>query len=212
MSLAETNRVALYMSKETDWGENPASPAMQEIKFTGESLAYNKESLTSEQIRSDSQREEVALAGFNVEGDINFEFQYGNLDLFWELLMSSSFVTIAVNGVDLEVDAIAKTIERVSGSFVADNVKPGVWIKTSGFTEAGNNGIFKVKEVTALVITLKDDTTGLVDEVSASGREINAKYIKNGINLQSLLVEKRFLDITKYIYYSGLRLNTTTLN
>lgn len=210
--LAQTNLVDLYISKETSWGEDPSTPAMKGLPYTGESLGYGKEVITSEQIRSDRQRDMVAMVGFGTLGDVNFEYQYANFDAILEGLMNESLVTLALSALSLTVVAASYTITRATGSWITDGVVPGIWIKTGGFVNGGNNGVFKVDTVTATVITLVNTTTGLVDEGPTAACTVDAKFLKVGNTLKSLLIEKRFTDIAKYIYFSGLRAGTGVFN
>lgn len=212
MSLAQTNLVDLYISKESTWGETPSTPDMKGLPYIGESIGYEKETITSEQIKSDRQRDMVAMVGFGTVGDVNFEYQYENYDEILETLMNEDFVTLALSSLSLTVVASAYTITRAAGSWVTDGVVAGIWIKTGGFTAPGDNGLFKVDTVTATVITLVSTTTGLVDEGPTASCTLAAKFLKVGNTLKSLLIEKRFTDVAKFIYFSGMRVGTAVFN
>ncbi len=75
------------------------------------------------------------------------------------------------------VDSVAKTFTRATGSFIADGLLVGMQVTTSGFTNAGNNGVFTVSAVTATVLTCSAATT-LVTEASAAGRTISPNMTK----------------------------------
>jgi len=70
----------------------------------------------------------------------------------------------------LNVVATAGTITRLAGSFLTDGWEQGARFTGSGFTNAGNNADFTIDTVTALVITVVDNT-GMVDE-SSGGDEV----------------------------------------
>ena len=65
----------------------------------------------------------------------------------------------------INVDSITKTFTRLAGSFLIDGFTSGVVFESSGFSNAGNNGIFTVSSVSDLVITCSSATT-LVTELT----------------------------------------------
>ena len=52
--MGDSNRTALYFGEEVTWG-TLATCTFQELRFTGESFAYNITNVTSSEIRSDRQ-------------------------------------------------------------------------------------------------------------------------------------------------------------
>src|SRR5690606_5840162 len=108
-ALADTNKVGIYFNTETAWGETPSTPGMTQVRYTGESLSYAKQSVTSETIRDDRMRDQVALVGFNTEGDINFELSAFSFDDFLEAALSGTWSrTLTKSGTTIAVDAAAK--------------------------------------------------------------------------------------------------------
>jgi hypothetical protein len=66
--------------------------------------------------------------------------------------------------VALTVNAVTKKISRSAGSFITDGVTSGSFIGFEGFTNTGNNQIFKVSAVAAGVVTVEDPNSILVNE------------------------------------------------
>lgn len=48
-----SNRTAIRFVSETDFNSIPANPVFQSLRYTGESVAYNRRNITSNEIRSD---------------------------------------------------------------------------------------------------------------------------------------------------------------
>ena len=78
---------------------------------------------------------------------------------------------VYVSGLSLAINSVTKTVTRGSGSFVSEGVTAGEFIKFSGFSNVGNNQVFKVSIVTALALTMLDPRGYLVTE-AAGGDEV----------------------------------------
>jgi hypothetical protein len=76
----------------------------------------------------------------------------------------------------IDVVAAAGTYTRASGSYLTDGFLEGMTIVTSGFANGTNSGRKIIDTVTALVITITDNT-GLVDESGGGDEEVDAGYI-----------------------------------
>ena len=113
--MTDTNRVSLYLLKETTWGTTPASGAWETLRFTGESLALNVDTANSAEIRADRNVEDIIRTGENVSGDINFELSHGSYDSLLEGLMMSTFSSNElVNGTTLTSFSIEKKFEQLT--------------------------------------------------------------------------------------------------
>jgi len=223
MAQADTNRVQLRYSKETVWGEAPTTPAMQDIRVTSESLIHNKNTVLSEVIRSDRLRDSLVEVAVNAEGDIGIELSFGTtttgnteLDDMWEGLFQSTFTVVSSTGLDVTVLATARTFTDAGADFPMDGVVVGMWVKFTGFTDPGNNGIFQVEAVATTVITVTtasaDDNGGLADETSgAMAVGLEAKMIRVGTTPTSLLIEKEYSDVTEFVYFTGMRVGSLSL-
>ena len=77
--MSDSNRTGLSYVEETSWGVTPAA-ALKNLRFTGESLSFAKETTQSANIRSDRQKSAPVLTGFGVSGGYNFEFAAKELD------------------------------------------------------------------------------------------------------------------------------------
>lgn len=77
--------------------------------------------------------------------------------------------TKTYNAVQIDVVASSGTFTRTTGDFLTDGFTAGMAIKTTGFTNGGNNTYKIIQSVTSTVITVTD-TSGLVNE-TGNGNE-----------------------------------------
>lgn len=75
-----SNRTALRFVKEVAFNATPATPAFKNLRYTGESLAFNKRNVTSSEIRSDRMTADLIQVGADVSGDLNFELSFESFD------------------------------------------------------------------------------------------------------------------------------------
>jgi hypothetical protein len=127
--------------------------------------------------------------------------------------------TTAGAGWSLPVTVTAATISAAS----ADNsfndsgsgfgsIEPYQWIKASGFTNAANNGYFKVVSATSAKIAVSGGT--LVNESSGTSRTIKqGSSITNGSTKNSFNIERTYTDLSNNLaLFLGCMVNQLTLN
>ncbi len=83
------------------------------------------------------------------------------------------------------VNSVTKTITRVAGNWLADNITIGNTIAFTGFVNGANNATFVVTAVTATVVTFADSTT-LVTEGSIAITYIYTHILKFVNNQRSI--------------------------
>jgi hypothetical protein len=192
MALAESNRVDLKISEETTFAETPASPNMLELRYTSESLGHKKETTESEEIRDDRQVQDLIEIGVGADGDIDGELTFATYDKLLEGALCSDFGAgsgVTVGGrqnITLQAVAATQKIVRNTGSFVVDGFAVNQWVRLRGFSNAENNGVFKVSAVAALELTLTSGTDTLVDEAAATSRVVQGilGQAVAGVNLE----------------------------
>lgn len=95
------------------------------------------------------------------------------------------------------------------------NIHVGDNIYFAGFTNAGNVGYKKVTAVTDTVLTVTSSTT-LVDEALSTGNldiGSNVAILTCGADgLDSFLIEEGHTDIDQYVYTTGAKVGTYSLN
>lgn len=114
------NRTALRLVKETVFGTTPATPALKEIRYTGESLNFNQTKVTSNEIRADRNVSDLITVGADASGDIQVELSIGAFDDLIEGAFASSFsapvanISSIKNGVVLNSYTIQKHFQDLA--------------------------------------------------------------------------------------------------
>ena len=84
MAFSDSNRASLRYIQESNtlWGTTPASGNTREVRLTSSSIAAGKETVVSDELRSDRMVSSVPEVSANSAGDINYEFSAGSHDDF----------------------------------------------------------------------------------------------------------------------------------
>lgn len=149
--MSDTNRVRLSSVREETLGVTPANPKMRTRRMTGESLSYKPAFVTSAEMRDDRQTADPTKTNETNDGDINNELSFpvdGSplSDDFASALFNDWVNTPFRDNAgiaDSVITGVAATggiITVLTGpAFVAGHL-----VRTSGFANAGNNGLFKL--------------------------------------------------------------------
>jgi len=211
MGFATSNQTAVRYVEESNFAETPASPVFKELRYTGESLNHNIETITSEEIRADRMTSDLIQVGAMNDGEVNLEMSYGSYDDLIEGAMAARWATtINVSGAtDISVDS---TSSIASGGTSLAGVPVGAWVKISGFTNAANNGYFQVTASTASSLDFVQTT--LVVEPAGDSIDITGSSIKNGVTPISYTFQKYLQDATTptWIQYLGCRVGSWDLS
>lgn len=200
--MSDANRTAVRIVDEVSFGVTPANPSFQELRYTSSSLAYSPKTVVSEEIRSDRQISDVTLVGYETSGDIGTELSYGNLDmllrgaLFNEWTLTPERLNVTSDSVITDVAATTGTFTVTTGAAFAT----GMLIRTSGFTNAGNNGNF--------VLTGGSATTAVV---GAGAGTVNETAPPAGARIKVIGCQAGSADVTA-VTSPANRLTSTTLN
>lgn len=209
MAKAESNRVGLYFHKETTWAETPATPNMIELPYTGEALQHRKDTVSSATIRADRNTDTLAEVGAGGEGDVNFELRNTDYLPFIEAALGNVFVVGSETGAGSAGDFQFTGQTIVGPSGWTDDFEIGQNVKIAGSASNLNDGIRKITNISATVMTLDGSAFTSQDSSSAV---ITGKMARNGTTKMSFLLEKRFLDIDEYQYFKGMRVGQMRMN
>jgi hypothetical protein len=168
MTFGSSDYQKIRLIEESTLGTTPSTPTMQEIRFRGQSLGFNISNIMSEEIRSDRQVSDLIQVDAEATGSIETELSYGNSDA----LLGAGLFNAWTERFDKEgaVECGAVTLTNTFGvdaggtAVVANHL-----IRTTGYTTAGNNGVFKVTSSTGTTIVV-DGT--LTNEASTSSSRI----------------------------------------
>lgn len=220
MSFATANRAALYRTKEVTWGTTPATPALTQCRYTGESLDDQIKTETSKEIRADRMTSDLIVVDDSPGGDFNFELSYGSFDdLLVSALMTADFpADLAIVGVAGDISTTiaaspaANLTSTTAGKFAA--VVVGQWLKLAGFTNPGNNGYFQVTTKLDGQTLSVTPTPAAAETPALAAAHVHGSYIRNGVTEQSYTLTKIFNDATvatRHIF-TGMKVSTLSLD
>lgn len=216
-----SNRVALRQVAESTWGTTPATPTFDAVRFTAESLNYNADFITSEEIRSDRMTPDTIQVSSQAGGDINGEWSYGTYDAFIAAALYSTWVTTGSTvsaATDISVTKTGGTpntwvLGSSSTDFTAQSWVVGQFIKIAGFSVAGTfwAQIASIDSASAVTIYPLSDVA-----TEAAGDAVTitpANFVRNGITKSSFTVQKAFTDLAtpEFWNFTGARISTWSL-
>lgn len=202
--MSEANLATIAKIAESTLGTTPATPELTKIRLTGEDLRNNKETVQSQEIRSDRQISDLVKVHTNPEGGYEFELSYGAFD---EELAgafgSAPFSSFSEAAITVDFDHTAQTITGAASDF--DDVLVGGLITIADAATAGNDGQKRVlgKSADGSVLTLAAGSltaTDSTDEVA-----ITQSAIVNGILKPSLTLEKGLTNLAGTLFYQVYR-------
>lgn len=215
--MANGSRHSMRYIAESTYGTTPATPAFKPIRHTSTTLGLSKESLQSEEIRDDRQIADFRHGAYQVGGDMNIELSFASFDDLLEAVLLGTWTSTKTTGAQ-SFSATVGTVVRSAGSFLTDGFAVNDVVINSGFTNAGNNGRFRVSAVAATVLTLTAlEGQTMVVEAAAAGRTVNSlrAILKAGTVRRSFTVERFFGDILTidkpYHRFTGVEFNTLAL-
>jgi len=208
--MSDTSRVQLAYVAESSFGVQETGSNLQILRITGESLKQDVASSQSNEIRSDRQIASIRRSRITASGGVNFELSYGTYDALLAAALLDSAWGSPVTVCSSATVSAAATGNKFTGTFTAPTA--GEWIKVSGFTNAANNGYFKVVAASTSEITVSGGT--LVDEASATGISIvQGGSIVNGTSLSTFNLERTYADLSSELsLFLGMAINGLSLN
>jgi len=205
--MSDSNRVRLSGMREATLGTTPGSPRFRNLRFTGESLVYKPEFVTPEEIRSDRMNVAPAKVGESNSGGVNFEFHYPPQISMISELIESAFMNTWNNTPsrdnDGTADSVITNVAASGGVFTVTtgpSIVAGSLLKSSGFTNSGNNGINKVTTGSATVPAVGSSilTDEAVPPAAARLKVVGFEGASGDITATSSGVASTSLDFTTF--------------
>lgn len=218
MTFGTTNAVALRYIAETTWGTTPSSPALQNLRYTSESLNYNAEFIQSEEIRSDRMSTDVIQVSSSSDGDINGEWSYGTHDDFIEGAMLEDWVTTGStvsSATDIGVTKTGGTpntwvLTSTTTDYTTQSWAVGQFLRVAGFSTAGTFYCEIAATPTANSVSVYPLTDVATEAAGDSVTITPMNYIRNGTTKKSFTIQKEFTDLTtpEFFNFAGSRVST----
>ncbi|MCV9997327.1 phage tail tube protein [Pararhizobium sp. YC-54] len=151
MAGSDTNRVRMTVVREEELGVTPDTPRMRAHRFTGEGLQYQPSFVQSEEIRDDRMNSDPTKVNETSQGPINGELSYpvdgSPLSMFLESLFFNPWDNTPQRDNDGTADSVITGVAATGGVITVtagEAFAVGHLIRTSGFAQSGNNGLFKI--------------------------------------------------------------------
>lgn len=215
-----SNRVALRQVAESTWGVTPGTPTLDAVRFTSESLNYNADFITSEEIRADRMTPDTIQVSSQAGGDINGEWSYGSYDAFIAAALYSTWLTTGSMLGPVTDVAIVKTggtpntwaLTQVAAALASQSWVVGQFVKVEGFSTAGTfyAEITSIAAGTLGIAPLSD----VASEAAGDSVTITPmNFVRNGTTKSSFTIQKAFTDLaTPELWnFTGARIATWNL-
>ena len=200
--------------EEATYGVVSGSPTFTSLRFTGESLGMDTTMVESAEITGDRNVADHIRTSVREAGDVQFELSYSAYDTWLMYLLQSAAWSSAVTVLSAgSASVVAATNKFTHATAWTATPTANMWIKTSGFSTAANNGYWKVASADGTNITVTE-TGVLVDEgPTASVTITQGAQIVSGSTFNSIAIEKEFQDLSnEFALLTGLGIDTFALN
>lgn len=168
--MSDANRTSIRVAKELSFATALSNPRFDVLRVTSAQLQASPQTKTTSELRSDRQIPDLVRTGFQTGGSLGMEWSYGAPDPLlegscyntWTRFFvrdndgtaASNITSVAISGVYNFVASAGTDQNDKSGASMV-----GAYIRASGFSVAGNNGIGRVTAGTATQITVNGITT-----------------------------------------------------
>lgn len=208
--MSDANLATIAYGPEATLGAG--STALQEIRFTKESLKFEKETVSSAEIRSDRQVSDNQKVFGQPIGGFDFELSYAFILPWLAAALQNDWIDLAITA-SIALDSGAQTATGAAATF--DAVPVGAIVKIAGATTAGNNGPKRVIAKANDGSTITFAAGSLTANDGSASLTLTGKTLSNGITRKSHLIEKRLLNSAGEDFYqrfSGMVVDTLNLN
>jgi hypothetical protein len=213
--MSEANLASLAFIPEVTLGTTPGTPELTAIRFTGEDLGTNKDTVQSEEIRSDRQVPFVSKVGLNPGGSFDFELSYSSQEAFIASALGNTVQAVSLLASSISFDHTANTITADAGGDFFATVRVGSLIKVADAATAGNDGLHRVigKNATGDVLTVAAGTLTATDPADVV--DITGRNITNGVLKPSFTIEKGIVNLAGNDFFQtflGMVVDTFSLD
>jgi len=210
-------------------GVIPGAGNAVNLRQTGPTMKASIASVKSEEIRSDRLSTGSTNTDLNLDGGFNFELSGKEYDPFLcGLLGQAAFTHFGTNGLSAVIPTSCTTTSSTitagtatSGSSIFTGLAAGSWIKViapaaapTAVRDYFTDKWFKVLSTTATAITLNTSTPITAPGIGALGADyrISQSTIANGSTISTFAMEYALTDITQFLTFTGMQVNTFDLN
>jgi hypothetical protein len=208
----DANYTDLAYVAETTFGNAPASPTLKALRLRSEDIQHAKDTVVSEELRSDRQVSDMAEVGSSATGGFQFELSYEEYQPFLEALLCGTITEFDYSSVSSDISASAQTLTATTpGDY--DDFPVGGYVRISGASNPLNNGIKRVLTNDGDVMTFAAGS--FVANQTGASLSLYTKDLRNGIIRRSFTLERRLvngLNVDCFQRYTGMNVGGMTLS
>lgn len=158
--MSDANRSRLAHCREVTLGTTPTTPRMRTARMTGEQIRFAPQTVQSNELRSDRMNSDPIKVNETNQGAVNGELSYPVDNSPFSDWLESLFCQVWDNTPTFDNDGTADSVVTDAGTttdtyVVASGgaaVVAGHLVRATGFTNAGNNQIFRAASSTGTTI------------------------------------------------------------
>lgn len=217
---AVTSATQFAYIKEATYGVTPVAGNGAFLRATGETLKFNVQKATSQELRADRAISGAVTTYNAAAGGLNHHLSYNEYDPFIAGALMSAWTvygTLGVQAAAASVTATATTLTAgaaTSGNDSWANLRKGQWFRLLAPTSANDGKLFRVSTSvapTTTVITLDASTPASVTGAIAN-TVVQTSWIANGVTPSSFTIEHQLTDVAQIFAYRGMQPNVWDLD
>jgi hypothetical protein len=205
LNAAESNRVDLLIAEESSWAASASagSLAMTQLRLTGEGLAPTKQTVQSNELRSDRMRGRLTQVGQDASGPLNFELSFGGaLEMLFEGALANAIASTVISNASISLTSTSVLFPAAVSTQVAQ-------FQVGQFISIGRAGVFRIAAKGTDSLTLEASAIASTGVVSTT---VTGRHLRNGTTKKSYIVEKGFEDLANtFLRATGLRIDAMSL-
>jgi hypothetical protein len=171
MAASEGINKLLVAKKESVWGTPAGATGARLYRRVTSAFQLEKDTYNSNEIQPSQQMRDMRHGTRRSSGTISGELAGGSYDEFIESAVRRDFTAGVTTGAVIVIASAVGTFTRSTGSFVSDGFQVGTVISVSGFTDAGNNGLYLITAMTTTVLTVSP-LAGQTQTIEAAGDSV----------------------------------------
>jgi hypothetical protein len=204
MALGVTNRVALRFKPEATFGTTPGTGNHYLLRVTGETLKYALSTVQSNEIRSDRMITDLPIVDAGANGDVNFEFSYGEFDHLLASVLQGTWAASGTNGAATGTAVYTTTSVVLTGAGSPfTNMTAGQWFRVVDPNLTTNQGWFKASAITNATTLTVGSAVFTVGTTTGTG-VVQSARVTNGTTQSSYSIERNSADITQFQNFRGM--------
>jgi hypothetical protein len=211
MTLGVTNRVALRLKPEVTFGTTPGTGNHYLMRITSEALKYALQTTQSQELRSDRMITDLPVVGAGADGDVGFEFSYGEFDSVLASALQGAWAVAGTNGVATGTAVTTTTSLVLTGAGTPfSTMVAGQWFRVANNASSGNNGWWQAASVPNG--TTINVASGLTAGTTTSTCQVQSARLTNSTAQSSFSIERNNADLTLYTLFRGMTPARLSLN